>query len=566
MKKKMAQIPSPSPSPTSGFPPMTHNPHGLLMHTDRPKFLQSIICGRGYMNGFYPVSNPYQQYYFDPSDPFRQRSGSLQSMGSTASSHRPERSPSRESTSSHESVMRASPISIPEESPSPSPPSEESESKLLSLLKGSVQSPYSNLFSERKSESSFSSPRYLETQLHTPYIEQNSTSYYQHQKSPITPTSHKSATHSITKKQALFNEATVSSSRHEPYSLSKRQNGYSVGYGSSNNDFPIDLSSKSKRSKVEALAPRRYTMPTETLQASKNLLRARIAARAGGSSRRAEATVVRPPTTPTKTTTQSSHFEFLEPVSPPPRISSFGSLQTNEDATSTHNSILRTILTGTSPTGGGGGGTTPPVFAMPKSSYSSPINGREIMSAPASPVATSFSEPSSPMSLYNFFKRNTETCDQNMVVTIAKKNLLPSNARVTDWVHKSVQFAKNLPEFSSLSDNDQLNLLNNAIARVLLVYMAENDHHFAVTAEAEEANPAKNNTGPEIPTKKSVDCIQLFIKKCQSYNLDATEYDQVKTALIFDTGWLVNNIIIFILLITKIIKPTKVFGHHGLQI
>ena len=144
-------LPSPASSPL---------PHDQQTHNQTARFLQFYHQQQQQHGGFiHPALTRYSAAaaaaaaavgalpaHLQAHEQFRSRSGSLLSLGSTASSHRPERSPSRESSCSQESLPRASPVGYMPESPSPSPPSE--SSKLFGLLKGTAQSPYTGLFSK----------------------------------------------------------------------------------------------------------------------------------------------------------------------------------------------------------------------------------------------------------------------------------------------------------------------------------------------------------------------------------------------------------------------------------
>lgn len=131
-------------------------------------------------------------------------------------------------------------------------------------------------------------------------------------------------------------------------------------------------------------------------------------------------------------------------------------------------------------------------------------------------------------------------------VTLAKKNLFPVSARVSDWLVKLVQFAKSLPEFASLSHNEKVTLLLNSWARIMLLLMAENNFEFAVTpvhtkdSKAEEEKQARN-LDPEIPTMRSVEAIQAFIHKCQSLGLDSKEFTYLRMATLFNPGCYITD-------------------------
>jgi hypothetical protein len=124
------------------------------------------------------------------------------------------------------------------------------------------------------------------------------------------------------------------------------------------------------------------------------------------------------------------------------------------------------------------------------------------------------------------------------MVTLAKKNLYPVSARVSDWLVKIVQFTNTLPEFISLSHNDKVQLVLNSWARLLLLYMAENNFHFVVTPMgSEESQDEKVASNPDTPTMRSVDALQGFLRKCQSLHLDSKEYDYIRMITLFKQGY-----------------------------
>ncbi|GAB1606077.1 putative uncharacterized protein DDB_G0288537 [Argonauta hians] len=122
-------------------------------------------------------------------------------------------------------------------------------------------------------------------------------------------------------------------------------------------------------------------------------------------------------------------------------------------------------------------------------------------------------------------------------VTLAKKNLLPISARVTEWLYKMVKFAKEIPQFMKLPNNDRLTLILNSWTRMLLMHMAENNFQFAVTPLP--SSPARDNEVPasDEPTMKSVESIQSIIRKCQYMNLDSSEYKYLRMLVLFNAGY-----------------------------
>ncbi|XP_029643396.1 putative uncharacterized protein DDB_G0288537 [Octopus sinensis] len=122
-------------------------------------------------------------------------------------------------------------------------------------------------------------------------------------------------------------------------------------------------------------------------------------------------------------------------------------------------------------------------------------------------------------------------------VTLAKKNLLPISARVTEWLYKMVKFAKEIPQFMKLPNNDRLTLILNSWTRMLLMHMAENNFQFAVTPLP--SSPARDHEVPasDEPTMKSVESIQSIIRKCQCMNLDSSEYKYLRMLVLFNAGY-----------------------------
>ena len=124
----------------------------------------------------------------------------------------------------------------------------------------------------------------------------------------------------------------------------------------------------------------------------------------------------------------------------------------------------------------------------------------------------------------------------NTRVVLAKKNLFPVRARVSDWLVKMLQFVKSLPEFERLPHNDQLILLLNSWVKLLLLYMAETNFFFAVTPASNEKTDSEETTFQEVPTMKSVENLQGFIKKCQTMDLDEDEFHFLKKSALFQSG------------------------------
>ena len=134
----------------------------------------------------------------------------------------------------------------------------------------------------------------------------------------------------------------------------------------------------------------------------------------------------------------------------------------------------------------------------------------------------------------------------NTRVQLAKKNLLPVSARVSDWLDKAVRFAKSIPEFASLSNEDQTTLVLSSWARLVLLYMAEANFQFAVTPHSPRASSSGSNEfaptslspppTQDEPTMKSVEGVQSFIRKCQQMQVDAREYEFLRMLVLFNAG------------------------------
>ena len=138
-------------------------------------------------------------------------------------------------------------------------------------------------------------------------------------------------------------------------------------------------------------------------------------------------------------------------------------------------------------------------------------------------------------------------------VTLAKKNLLPVKARITDLLNKSIDFACQLQCFTALPPVDQRSLLVSAAPRLLLLEMARSNVQFAVTpvngsgsqlAEEGEMSSAAGDDGHmqssqdsvEIPTQQFVESVQNFVKKCQSFGISSEEYFYMQMIALFQLG------------------------------
>ncbi|KAI8795883.1 photoreceptor-specific nuclear receptor, partial [Biomphalaria glabrata] len=126
----------------------------------------------------------------------------------------------------------------------------------------------------------------------------------------------------------------------------------------------------------------------------------------------------------------------------------------------------------------------------------------------------------------------------NTKVQLAKKNLLPVSARVSDWLVKIVQFAKSIPEFTALCHNDKVTLILNSWSRLMLLYMAESNFQFAVTPiPTVESSNCDSNPSQDEPIMKSVEGVQTFIKKCQQMSVDSKEYEFLRMLVLFNAGY-----------------------------
>ena len=143
-------------------------------------------------------------------------------------------------------------------------------------------------------------------------------------------------------------------------------------------------------------------------------------------------------------------------------------------------------------------------------------------------------------------------------VTLAKKNLLPVKARITDLLNKSIEFACQLQCFTALPLADQRSLLVNAAPRLLLLEMARSNIQFAVTPvhgsgsqlaeEGEMASTAGDDVtskdtqsaspqdSTEIPTQQFVESVQNFVKKCQLFGISTEEYFYMRMIALFQLG------------------------------
>lgn len=129
--------------------------------------------------------------------------------------------------------------------------------------------------------------------------------------------------------------------------------------------------------------------------------------------------------------------------------------------------------------------------------------------------------------------------DGNARVVLAKKNMFPVTARVTDWLVEIVHFLITSPDFLSLSINDQVTLLIKSWARLLILYMAETNFQFAFTISPDSSSGKHENicvASPHIPTVKCVKVMQNVIRKCHLMKMDEKEYSCLRMVVIFNEG------------------------------
>ena len=556
------------PSPVTSSP-TAYDHHPLHAH----KHLASLYSSQGFLHP--ALSHQLQQFPLPPHlqnihDPFRPRSGSLLSLGSTGSSYRPERSPSRESTSSHDSLPRASPVpgGYTPESPSPSPPNE--SSKLLNLLKGTSQSPFSGLFNKPANpdmpvpvsrKGSFSSGdggdrgefrgmrssggehvmRRQSVSSEMRHLTLNSRPYpLPNMYSSSSSSARKSSTPSLLSRDLYHRSNSISESQHPLPSLIHRSNSISEPLLKRHVELetPMDLSCKRpRRATMASLSNirRRLPPPTETVTQSSLINNG-----GSSSSSRHSDDDERMSTTPAPATPKS----MIEPISPPSRAPSRDSVASHGSSAADDSSILRSILCGGGLNSSSGASETS--YPSRPASVKSDASGAGMMLNPTSPGGSAMSEPASPSHsiLSRLMAGSPCNAEANQRVGIAKKTLFPVRARVSFWLGQTVKFAKSLAEFSSLCFDDQMIVINNTWAKMLVVFMAENNFEFAVStvAAGTDSDSAADTAGnPEVPTMKAVENVQGFIHKLHGLNLDVTEYEQLKTIVLFEIGTLPNN-------------------------
>lgn len=132
-------------------------------------------------------------------------------------------------------------------------------------------------------------------------------------------------------------------------------------------------------------------------------------------------------------------------------------------------------------------------------------------------------------------------------VVIAKKMLPVVNRKVAKWLTEIAQLAARYRDLAGLPREDWIVLLQNAVSRLLLLFMAENNFQFAVAplatdrrwttasdGEGDERSPVVSPA--EIPTAGSVEDIQRFIAKCQALKVDGREYQCMRLITLFHSG------------------------------
>lgn len=132
-------------------------------------------------------------------------------------------------------------------------------------------------------------------------------------------------------------------------------------------------------------------------------------------------------------------------------------------------------------------------------------------------------------------------------VVIAKKMVPVVNRKVAKWLTEIAQLAARYRDLAGLPREDWIVLLQSAVSRLLLLFMAENNFQFAVAplatdrrwttasdGEGDERSPVVSPA--EIPTAGSVEDIQRFIAKCQALKVDGREYQCMRLITLFHSG------------------------------
>ena len=432
---------------------------------------------------------PYPENYLSP----RNRSSSI---GSAGSSFRDSRSPSHDSTASRDSMSRCSPMSIGS-SPSPSPPTQDTGSKLLGILKGGSYNYSYNSPPARSLPSPVTQPRLL------------ARSHSSHSSVSETVTSGSLGT--ALKLEPPSPQYTY---RHPVPAIHDR--GREKREIRECQDEPIDLSVKPKRPRLESTdnsaSPSAdsgwgsdYFAPDDSRNSPsegtprksilESILSGKLASVRDSFQSNSNSPIPRP------------GFEYPysivkhEPQSP--------RLRDEHSEPPSHSSI------------------------QPRDS---PCSLRPPQSPPASMPPSPAPSIGSQISILSTRSR----CPWRQRVTLAKKNLLPVSARVSDWLGKIVDFAKSQPEFSGLPESDKVTLMQHCWTRLMLLFMAETNFQFAVTPVHEYADdgrpPAISGIDPTEPTMDSVELVQNFIKKCQALQVDSEDFKCLKMYTLFHSG------------------------------
>ncbi|XP_013410934.1 nuclear receptor subfamily 2 group C member 1-A [Lingula anatina] len=140
----------------------------------------------------------------------------------------------------------------------------------------------------------------------------------------------------------------------------------------------------------------------------------------------------------------------------------------------------------------------------------------------------------------------------NTPVTLAKKNLQPVSSRVSDWVTKTFQFANSLENFKRLTIRDKAGLINASWARLVLLFMSENNFQFVVTPHYNDVSDTAsvasssssscsscqcgNSVNQDTPTVGRVEEIERVIQKFRNLGLNSRTFDLLRTAVLFHTG------------------------------
>jgi len=125
---------------------------------------------------------------------------------------------------------------------------------------------------------------------------------------------------------------------------------------------------------------------------------------------------------------------------------------------------------------------------------------------------------------------NKQTC-----VCLAKKNLFPVTAKISNWAVKILDFAKSVPEFTALNTENQFQLIKSSWLRILLLHMAETSFEFAVTPVGNHTSfqTAADQQQNAVATVKDVEVIERFITKCDALRLETAECEIIKKILLF---------------------------------